>query len=76
MPKGIVVPHVNLVKGAKIVSQYLKTKKSDRILGILSFNFDYGLNQLWQTLLLGCRLYLYDYKISYDYYKFINFQLF
>ena len=73
MPKGIVVPHVNLVKGAKIVSQYLKTKKSDRILGILSFNFDYGLNQLWQTLLLGCRLYLYDYKISYDYYKFINY---
>ena len=73
MPKGIVVPHLNLVKGAKIVSQYLKTKKNDKILGILSFNFDYGLNQLWQTLLLGCRLYLYDYKISYDYYKFIDY---
>ena len=73
MPKGIVVPHGNLVKGAKIVAKYLKTKIDDKILGVLSFNFDYGLNQLWQTLLLGCRLYLYDYKISYDYYKFINF---
>jgi acyl-coenzyme A synthetase/AMP-(fatty) acid ligase len=71
MPKGIVVPHNNLVKGARIVSKYLQTKKSDRILGILSFNFDYGLNQLWQTLLLGCKLYLYNYTISYDYYKFI-----
>jgi len=72
MPKGIVVPHANLVKGARIVAKYLKTKKSDRILGILSFNFDYGLNQLWQTLLLGCKLYLYNYKISYDYYRFIT----
>jgi acyl-coenzyme A synthetase/AMP-(fatty) acid ligase len=72
MPKGIIVPHINLIKGARIVSNYLETKKNDKILGILSFNFDYGLNQLWQTLLLGCKLYLYNYTIAYDYYKFIH----
>jgi hypothetical protein len=27
MPKGIVVPHNNLVKGARIVSGYLKQRK-------------------------------------------------
>ena len=51
--KGIVIPHINFVKGAKIVSKYLNTTYNDRIAGVLSLNFDYGLNQLWQSLLLG-----------------------
>ena len=41
-PKGIVIPHKNFKLGAEIVSDYLKTKKNDRIAGVLSFNFDYG----------------------------------
>ncbi len=59
-PKGIMVTHRNLAEGAHIVSNYLGTHENDRIAGVLSFNFDYGLNQLWQTLLIGCSLHLHD----------------
>ena len=72
LPKGIIIPHINLVKGAHIVSSYLNTKYNDRILGILSFNFDYGLNQLWQCFLRGCSIFLYDYIFSKDLLKFIK----
>ena len=72
MPKGIVIPHINFVKGAEIVSNYLGTKSSDKILGVLSFNFDYGLNQLWQTLLLGCSLFLHNFTLSNDFFNFIR----
>ncbi len=49
-PKGIVISHRNLADGARIVASYLGTKATDRIAAVLSLNFDYGLNQLWQTL--------------------------
>lgn len=72
MPKGIVVPHINLVKGARIVTQYLNTKSNDKILGVLSLNFDYGLNQLWQSLRTGCQLFLFDYFLPSDFFQFIK----
>src|SRR5947207_5979261 len=59
-PKGIIISHRNLADGARIVASYLGTKATDRIAGVLSLNFDYGLNQLWQTLLMGSSLYLHD----------------
>jgi amino acid adenylation domain-containing protein len=59
-PKGIVISHRNLADGARIVATYLGTKTTDRIAGVLSLNFDYGLNQLWQTLFMGSSLYLHD----------------
>jgi amino acid adenylation domain-containing protein len=59
-PKGIVISHRNLADGARIVSSYLGTKATDRIAGVLSLNFDHGLNQLWQTLYTGASLYLHD----------------
>ena len=52
-PKGIVISHRNLADGARIVASYLGTKATDRIAGVLSLNFDHGLNQLWQTLFIG-----------------------
>jgi acyl-CoA synthetase (AMP-forming)/AMP-acid ligase II len=61
MPKGIVITHRNLIDGAQIVSQYLKITKDDRILGLLPFNFDYGLNQLNCTLLNGSTIFLFQY---------------
>jgi acyl-CoA synthetase (AMP-forming)/AMP-acid ligase II len=70
MPKGIVIPHKNFEFGARIVSKYLHTKKNDRIACVLSFNFDYGLNQLWQSLHLGCKLYLYEINFYQDFFKF------
>jgi amino acid adenylation domain-containing protein len=59
-PKGIVITQRNLADGARIVASYLGTKATDRIAGVLSLNFDYGLNQLWQTLFMGSSLYLHD----------------
>ena len=59
-PKGIVISHRNLADGARIVASYLGTEATDRIAGVLSLNFDHGLNQLWQTLFTGSSLYLHD----------------
>jgi acyl-coenzyme A synthetase/AMP-(fatty) acid ligase len=59
-PKGIVVTHDNIVRGAEIVAGYLGTSQDDRIAGLLSLNFDYGLNQLWQSLLTGASLHLHE----------------
>ena len=65
-PKGILIPHRNLADGAEIVAQYLGTREEDRICCVLSFNFDYGLNQLWQCLLKGATLYLHDFALPND----------
>ena len=70
MPKGIIIPHKKFELGAKIVSKYLHTKKNDIIACVLSFNFDYGLNQLWQSLLLGCKLCLYEIDFNQDFFRF------
>ena len=40
MPKGIMVSHRNFFDGARITSEYLNTRQTDRIACILSFNFD------------------------------------
>jgi amino acid adenylation domain-containing protein len=59
-PKGVMVTHRNLWDGAHITARYLGTARHDRIGSVLSLNFDYGLNQLWQSLLTGARLCLHD----------------
>lgn len=45
-PKGVMVSHRNLLAGTRIVINYLHITSDDRILSILPFSFDYGLNQL------------------------------
>jgi acyl-CoA ligase (AMP-forming) (exosortase A-associated) len=45
-PKGVMLSHANLIAGASIVSTYLDITASDRILAVLPFSFDAGLNQL------------------------------
>jgi acyl-CoA synthetase (AMP-forming)/AMP-acid ligase II len=54
--KGIVQDHHNLALGAAIVAGYLGLRRDDHILGLLSFSFDYGLNQLLSALHAGCRI--------------------
>lgn len=49
-PKGIVLSHRNLIDSARVVSQYLKLTEEDVISGLLIFNLDYGLNQIFCTL--------------------------
>ena len=36
--------HANLLAGSQIVSDYLGITRDERILSILPFSFDYGLN--------------------------------
>ncbi len=49
-PKGIVIGHRSLIDGARIVSCYLDLRDDDVISGVLSFNLDYGLNQIFCAL--------------------------
>lgn len=49
-PKGVMLSHRNLLAGSRIVSSYLGITPEDRILSILPFSFDYGLNQLLQAV--------------------------
>ena len=61
LPKGIVISHRNLIEGAQIVSRYLQITEQERILGLMPFNFDYGLNQLISTLYKGCTIVLFQF---------------
>ena len=58
MPKGVALSQRNLVVGAQIVSTYLENHADDRILSVLPFSFDYGLNQLTTALRVGATLVL------------------
>lgn len=70
-PKGIMVTHRNLTDGARITARYLGTRADDRIGCVLSLNFDYGLNQLWQALLTGARLCLHTLVFPADLFRFL-----
>ena len=72
MPKGIMIPHKSLYDGTRIVSSYLKTNHNEQIAGILSLNFDYGLNQLWQTFYKGCTLNLHEFLFVQDFFNFLK----
>ncbi|MHC4549812.1 MAG: acyl-CoA ligase (AMP-forming), exosortase A system-associated [Planctomycetota bacterium] len=45
-PKGVMLSHRNLLAGSRIVCEYLKIRHEERILSVLPFSFDVGLNQL------------------------------
>jgi acyl-CoA ligase (AMP-forming) (exosortase A-associated) len=50
-PKGVMLSHANVMAGATIVSTYLEITEQERILAILPFSFDAGLNQLTTAFL-------------------------
>ena len=52
-PKGVMLSHRNLVAGARSVARYLRLGEDDRLLSVLPYSFDYGLNQLTTMMLLG-----------------------
>ncbi|MEX2306703.1 MAG: acyl-CoA ligase (AMP-forming), exosortase A system-associated [Pirellulales bacterium] len=52
-PKGVMLSHANVVAGASIVSDYLGITETDRILAVLPFSFDAGLNQLTTSIQQG-----------------------
>ena len=65
-PKGVMVSHQNLIIGAQSVNQYLDITASDRILALLPFSFDYGLNQLISSIMAGATCVLFDYLFPKD----------
>jgi len=70
-PKGVMLTHANLMAGSEIVSTYLKITDEDRILSVLPFSFDYGLNQLLTGLHKGATVILLSWRFPGDVVKAI-----
>ncbi|HEY2547623.1 MAG TPA: acyl-CoA ligase (AMP-forming), exosortase A system-associated [Candidatus Acidoferrum sp.] len=52
-PKGVMLSHANVVAGSSIVSTYLGITSNERILAVLPFSFDAGMNQLMTAFQQG-----------------------
>jgi acyl-CoA synthetase (AMP-forming)/AMP-acid ligase II len=68
-PKGIVISHRNLIDSARVVSQYLKLEENDVISGLLIFNLDYGLNQIFCSLFNKATLALHRFILPEDFFN-------
>jgi acyl-CoA synthetase (AMP-forming)/AMP-acid ligase II len=66
--KGIIMSHRSLAEGAKVVSEYLELQSSDVISGLLSFNLDYGLNQIFCALQVQATLALHKFILPSDFF--------
>lgn len=65
-PKGVMLSHDNLLAGSRIVSTYLRIGPEERILSVLPFSFDYGLNQLLTALEHGATLILLRFRFPHE----------
>jgi len=65
-PKGVMLSHANLIAGSRIVSTYLGITDEERILSIVPFSFDYGLNQLLTGLEHGATVVLLNFRFPDD----------
>lgn len=70
-PKGIVISHRNLIDSARVVSQYLGLTEDDVISGLLIFNLDYGLNQIFNAILNKSTLALHRFILPDDFFDHI-----
>jgi acyl-CoA ligase (AMP-forming) (exosortase A-associated) len=52
-PKGVMLSHFNVIAGSTIVSTYLGITSKERILAVLPFSFDAGMNQLMTAFQQG-----------------------
>jgi acyl-CoA ligase (AMP-forming) (exosortase A-associated) len=52
-PKGVMLSHANVMAGSSIVSTYLGITANERILAVLPFSFDAGMNQLMTAMQQG-----------------------
>jgi len=68
-PKGIVISHRNLIDSARVVSQYLNLEEDDVLSGILIFNLDYGLNQIFCSLYKRATLALHRFILPGDFFN-------
>jgi acyl-CoA ligase (AMP-forming) (exosortase A-associated) len=63
-PKGVMLTHGNLTAGTRIVRTYLGIHRDDRILSVLPFSFDYGLNQLLTVVEQGAQIVLLSFQLG------------
>ena len=64
LPKGVMLSHANLIAGSQIVSTYLEITSEERILSVLPFSFDAGLNQLLTAFEKGATLTLLSFTFA------------
>jgi len=57
-PKGVMLSHAQIMAGSSIVSSYLGITAEERILAVLPFSFDAGMNQLMTAFQQGATLVL------------------
>jgi acyl-CoA ligase (AMP-forming) (exosortase A-associated) len=57
-PKGVMLSHANVIAGSTIVSTYLEISDQERILAVLPFSFDAGMNQLMTAFQQGATIVL------------------
>ena len=57
-PKGVMLSHANVMAGSTIVSTYLEISEHERILAVLPFSFDAGMNQLMTAFQQGATIVL------------------
>jgi acyl-CoA ligase (AMP-forming) (exosortase A-associated) len=63
-PKGVMLSHANVVAGSRIVSTYLGITDDERILAVLPFSFDAGMNQLMTAFEKGGTLVLINFTFA------------
>lgn len=63
-PKGVMLSHANVVAGSRIVSTYLGISEKERILAVLPFSFDAGMNQLMTAFEKGGTLVLINFTFA------------
>jgi acyl-CoA ligase (AMP-forming) (exosortase A-associated) len=63
-PKGVMLSHAQVMAGSSIVSTYLKITNHDRILAVLPFSFDAGMNQLMTAFQQGGTLILINFTFA------------
>ncbi|MBC6445392.1 MAG: acyl-CoA ligase (AMP-forming), exosortase A system-associated [Alphaproteobacteria bacterium GM202ARS2] len=71
-PKGVMLSHRNLLAGARIVTRYLGITRDERILSVLPFSFDYGLNQLLTAVRQGAVTVLLNFRFGQDIVKALS----
>jgi acyl-CoA ligase (AMP-forming) (exosortase A-associated) len=63
-PKGVMLTNAQVMAGASIVSTYLDITEAERILAILPFSFDAGMNQLMTAFQQGATLVLLNFAFA------------
>ncbi len=70
-PKGVVISHKNLIDSARVVYNYLEIKEDDVLSGLLSFSFDYGLNQIFTSFYARATFAIYTFFTPTDFFAHI-----